>query len=122
MRYPMLKLIKSPNRHYCYDANENQIVPISEQLFQYIHFCQAGGELEEPAVTDDVYSELHDLNEKGLLTNRSNVETIHHPYTPCVLTGDQPTVPATDAVHPPVPLLPQAYPGIHTNHTPGKTY
>ena len=64
MRYPMLKLIKSPNRHYCYDANENQIVPISEQLFQYIHFCQAGGELEEPAVTDDCIQRITRLKRK----------------------------------------------------------
>ena len=73
---PFIKLFHTPNSGYFLDVNKNEILPISENSFQYLRAVLANGKdgIGMP-------KELIELKDLGYLTTESIVKEIRHPYT-----------------------------------------
>ncbi|MCL2052317.1 MAG: Cys-rich peptide radical SAM maturase CcpM [Lachnospiraceae bacterium] len=78
---PMIALFQTPNGKYVFDANKDEMLPISEESFSYLNSLQAGRETDFK-----VPSELKELMTHGYLNPESAVREIRHAYTDCLNT------------------------------------
>lgn len=75
-----IKLFKTPNHYYCLDVNTNEIFEIGVQSYQYLGMLSEGKE-EKDASRNSIPEEIALLQERGYLSETSNVKTVRHPYT-----------------------------------------
>lgn len=73
---PFIKLFHTPNSAYFLDVNKNEILPVSEDSFQYLRAILSNG-----SNGGSIPKELIELKDLGYLTTESNVKEIRHPYT-----------------------------------------
>jgi uncharacterized protein len=76
MDKPFIKLFHTPNAGYFLDVNKDEILPISEDSFQYLNevLHDKGDNLVMPI-------ELADLKPQGYLTSEPTVKKIQHLYS-----------------------------------------
>ncbi len=80
MPHPFIQLFKTPRSQYVYDANKNEILPVSSEAFCFLSNCTRGSEnIETTSLT-----EIKELRQQGYLATESVVQDIRHPYTPFV--------------------------------------
>lgn len=78
MEKPFVLPIKTAMGYYVYDANNNEIVSVTRQLFQYVSNLLADKSTE--LIPEETLADFNELQEAGYFLP-SNVETISHPMT-----------------------------------------
>lgn len=77
---PLVLLYKTPFGHYFYETNRNEIVLISENMYQYMRIMFHGNFSGETEITNKTIAEYNELQECGYLSPPS-VQTVQHPLT-----------------------------------------
>lgn len=73
---PFVKIFKSIHGFYMYDANKNEILPISDESYHYLELL----EKESGQLGEMIPKELEDLKKQGYLAP-ARVKRIKHPMT-----------------------------------------
>lgn len=73
---PFIKLFQTPINFYLLDVNKNDIIPISENSFQYLRAVLADGKEREK-----MPQEVIELKNQGYLATESAVKEVRHPAT-----------------------------------------
>jgi len=73
---PFIKLFRTPNTYYILDENKNEIIPIGNDSFQYLHAI-----MNNKANAFDLPEEFVDLRSQGYLSSDSVVKNIQHPIS-----------------------------------------
>jgi len=72
-----MKLFQTPNGCYFFDANKDEMIPISRESYQYLN----EGQKENTGLIKEMPTELSNLLKQGYLNPESTVKEIKHPYT-----------------------------------------
>lgn len=73
---PFIKLFRTPNSYYCFDVNQNEILELSVDSFQYLQQLSWG---QMPTIEMPI--EVKELADRGFLTTESNVKRVRHVLT-----------------------------------------
>lgn len=73
---PFIHLLRSPNLGYFFDVNRNEIVPVSDEAFEFLSQVMK----DERPWEKDAPEEIRELKENGYLSSH-HVKEIEHPYT-----------------------------------------
>ncbi|MDR2888354.1 MAG: radical SAM protein [Lachnospiraceae bacterium] len=76
--FPLIKLLKSPHKHYFYDTNKNQIQEISGGLYRALRNWKITG---QSTIDRASLEEMQELSAEGFFAN-NRVKEIIHPLTP----------------------------------------
>lgn len=74
---PFIKLFKSPFKFYIYDANQDKLLNISKQLYEFINSSY------KVELTSAINEEISNLQEKGFM-KVSPIKIIEHPMSDCI--------------------------------------
>ena len=75
---PFIQLFKTPRSQYVFDVNQNEILPVSVESFDFLKQCMDG----KADIGSTSIEELQMLMQNGYLRTESVVQEIQHPYTP----------------------------------------
>lgn len=68
---PFIKLVKSPFNKYIYDVNTNQVIKISEELYNYLN------NQSDETPSESVKDQINFLKKKGYLSDNRAKKIIH---------------------------------------------
>ncbi len=77
---PFIQLFQTPMHKYFYEVNRNEIVAISDELFEYLKLQQKGM-ATKPNMTPCIEEQISELRQAGYLSSH-HVSRIEHAYSP----------------------------------------
>ncbi len=74
---PFIKLLRSPNRGYFFDVNRNEIIPVRDEIYNYLEAVML--DLDEEASLETIKS-VENLKQNGYLSS-NKVKVFEHSYS-----------------------------------------